>query len=76
MCVLVANGKVLTVYDTDSKKAVGAKMNTIPLNKAKDLQMNNSFFAELIKRYSLIFIYDGYVYKFKNALAVIRDEAK
>lgn len=82
MCVLAVNGNVLTVYDTDSKKPVGAKMYTVPLKNAKDIMINDSFFSELIKGYSLKFIYDGATYKFKNAysqkdaLAVIRSEAK
>ena len=82
MCVLAVNGSVLTVYDTDSKKPVGAKMYTIPLKDAKDLMINDSFFSELIKGYSLKFVYDGFTFKFKNAysqknaLAVIKSETK
>ncbi len=81
-CLLAVRGHTLSVYDTDIKSRVGQRLYTIDLEDISDLSVNDSFFSELFRGYSLRFTYKGAVYTFKNcfaqkaALAVIRAEAK
>jgi hypothetical protein len=80
MCVLGVRGNLLSIYDTGSQAGVGQRLYTIPLNQVKDVQINDSFFAEVFRGCTLRFAYKNFTFKFKNAyaqkqaLAVIRSE--
>lgn len=82
MCVLAVNGNTLSIYDTNMKERIGEHLYTIPLNEVSDVRINDNFFSELIKGYTLRFVYNNYTYTFKNAftqknaLTVIRSEIK
>lgn len=82
MVTLGVKGNVLSIFDCNMKGIIGEALYSIPLKDVSDVKINDNFFAELIKGYSLRFTHNGFTYTFKNAamqknaLAVIRSEAK
>ena len=81
MVVLGVKGNILSIFDCNMKGSIGEPLYNIPLKEVRDVKINDNFFAELIKGYSLRFVHNGFTYTFKNAfayknaLSIIRSEA-
>jgi len=82
MVVLGLKGNILSIFDCDMKGVVDDKaLYSIPMKEVSNLKINDNFFAELIKGYTIRFTYNGFTWIFRNAsmrkhaLNVIRSEA-